>query len=50
MLNVTHVLQAIEGLFDEADMHVHGLSRLVQLRGGPQVFKDAFYIARVIDW
>ena len=42
--------KAMEGSFQEADMHLRGLKRLVGSRGGPMVFKDTYHVAQAICW
>ncbi|EOO04354.1 putative tachykinin family protein [Phaeoacremonium minimum UCRPA7] len=40
----------LEGSFEEADMHVKAVARLVGLRGGIQAFKDNPTVARAVNW
>ncbi|OIW34415.1 hypothetical protein CONLIGDRAFT_688237 [Coniochaeta ligniaria NRRL 30616] len=42
--------KAMEGSFAEADMHVRGLKRLVDSRGGAVAFKDTYHVAQAITW
>ncbi|KAB5580010.1 hypothetical protein GE09DRAFT_1212474 [Coniochaeta sp. 2T2.1] len=41
---------AMEGSFQEADMHLRGLKRLVNARGGAMAFKDTYHVAQAICW
>lgn len=45
-----NLVQGLEGSFEEADMHVKAVARLVGLRGGIQAFKDNPTVARAVNW
>jgi hypothetical protein len=43
-------VEAMDGHLDTAEVHLQGLKRLVEARGGALSFKRDFHVARAINW